>query len=364
MRVLMVNDLPVGPGSGAEVHVGRLAEALERAGDRVEVFTGGTRHHGVGKALDVWDPWVRRSLATAADRFRPDVVHHHNVLRELSVSVLGVPRAAAQVMTLHDHRLVRADEGPEGEGRGLVHQAKVAKAVLDRTVARRRVDVLVAVSAELGEKVARAGFPRVRVIPGFADGDAFADEPPGDDVVFAGRLSAEKGIDVLVHAFASIAAAHPATRVLIAGEGPERARLERLAVSRHVDAVIFLGLLDADGVRDLLRRARVVCSTSTRVTEGAPLVVIEAMLAGRPVIGTDSPAFRELLGTDGERGVVVPRDDPGALAAELAKLLDEPARAAAIGAAARDHALARYTPEVAVAAHQAAYHEAIRAHGR
>ncbi len=151
---------------------------------------------------------------------------------------------------------------------------------------------------------------------------------------------------------------------MIAGDGPERARLEARAESVAPGAVTFLGLLDGDGVRDLLGRARVVCSPSTRVTEGAPIVVIEAMLAARPVIGSDSPAFRELLGTDGTHGVLVPRDDDAALAAAIACLLDDPARAAAIGAAARTYALTRYTPEVAVAGHREAYHEAIRAHVR
>src|SRR5579872_621042 len=103
MRVLMVNDVAIESGWGAEAHLARLANGLRAAGDTVEVFAGERVHTGATRALDVWDPIARRELAERARRFQPDVIHHHNVLRELSVSVLGVPAGTPTVMTVHEH---------------------------------------------------------------------------------------------------------------------------------------------------------------------------------------------------------------------------------------------------------------------
>jgi len=351
VRVLLVNDNAPGPGSGVEVHVQRVADALRAAGDTVEVFAGAVRHAGARKALDVWDPMARRALRRVADRFQPDVVHHHNVIRELSVSVLGVPPGVAQVLTVHDYRLLRAHEGPEAEQRrSPLLAVKAVKGVLDRAVVRRRIDIVVAVSAALEGSLRDAGFPRVRTVANFADpeppGQAL---PPGDDVVYAGRLSPEKGLDVLIGAFASVAAAHPTACLRIAGEGPERPELERLAEARAPGRIVFHGMLGAAEVRELMRRARVVCAPSTRVTEGAPLVAIEALLTGRPVLGTESPAFRELL-RDGDLGPIVPWGDGAALAAALDLLLADRALAQQIGDRARAVAEEVHTPAAAVAA--------------
>src|SRR2546426_7331529 len=100
MRVLLVNDRSPVAGSGVEVHLGVLAGALEVAGDTVEMFAGEIVHRGPARLLDVWDPWARRALRRMAQGFQPDVVHHHNVVRELSVSVLGVPQHAACVLSV------------------------------------------------------------------------------------------------------------------------------------------------------------------------------------------------------------------------------------------------------------------------
>src|SRR3954469_7327249 len=173
MRVLLVNDRAPGPGSGVEVHVARVARALEDAGDTVEVFAGEVIHDGVAKVLDVWDPSARRKLAERARRFRPDVVHHHNVVRDLSVSVLCVPPDAAQVLTVHDYRLVQAHEGSEGsQGSSISYPmlwAKSVKGVLDRAVVRRQIDVGIAVSRALGARLDAARLPRVTTVENFAD---------------------------------------------------------------------------------------------------------------------------------------------------------------------------------------------------
>jgi glycosyltransferase involved in cell wall biosynthesis len=362
VRVLLVNDRSPGPGSGVEVHVARLAAALRAAGDDVEVFAGQHIHRGAGKVLDVWDPWARAALRRTAQQFRPDVVHHHNVLRELSVSVLGVPRGAATVLSVHDWRLVRAHEGPEADRRrSPMLLAKQAKGMLDRAVVRRAVDVLVAVAPSLERRLVDAGFRRVRTVQNFADADPGGPVPVGDDIVYAGRLSVEKGLDVLVEAFSRVADAHPGARLRLAGGGPEEPNLRRLAARVPAGRVVFEGVLSETGVRELIREARAVCAPSTRLTEGAPLVAIEAMLLGRPVVVTESPAFHDLL-DGGELGVIVPVADVDALAKALDDLLSDRQAAQKLGERAFAVAASRHTAERAVETMHAVYREAIDAH--
>lgn len=361
VRVLLVNDLAPGPGSGAEVHLARLAAALREAGDEVAVFAGEVVHRGAGRVLDVWDPRARRRLAALAERFRPDVVHHHNILRELSVSVATAVPGAASVHSVHDWRLLRAHEGAPGAGRRTpLLLAKELKGAFDRAVLRRHVDAVVAPSTSQAEALRAAGFRHVHVVPYFSDPGP-EPPPPGDDVVYAGQLVDYKGVDVLIDAFASIAHRHPGATLHIAGDGAERAALE--ARARPLGPrVRFHGVVGEAGVRALLARARVVCTPSNRTTEGAPIAAAEGLLAGRPVVATDSAAFRELL-ADGELGAIVPLGDAAALAAELDRFLADPALAAKVGARARQRALARFATPAGVSALRGVYREAMARRG-
>jgi len=367
MRVLLVNDRAPGPGSGVEMHVARVARALEEAGDTVEVFGGEVQHDGIAKVLDVWDPAARRKVAERARRFQPDVVHHHNVVRELSVSVLGVPASAAQVLTVHDYRLVQAHEGSEGsQGSSISYPmlwAKSAKGVLDRAVVRRRVDVVIAVSQALGRRLDAARFPRVTTVENFADAERCWTPPDGHDLLFAGRLSEEKGLDVLIDAFAEVVDAGAPGCLRIAGTGPVEASLRSLAARVAPDRVVFEGLVSEERVRQLMRASRAVCAVSTRLTEGAPLVAIEALLVGRPVVATDSPAFRNLLERRERRlGLIVAPGDRAALVTALARVLTDDAYVRATGRLAYDVAAELHTPAHAVAELHRVYERAIEVH--
>ncbi|MEY2432516.1 MAG: hypothetical protein QOC92_2241, partial [Acidimicrobiaceae bacterium] len=272
MRVLLVNDHAPGPGSGTEVHVARVASALREAGDEVAVFAGEVVHRGPAKVRDVWDPVARRKLATVARRFQPDVVHHHNVVRELSVSVLGIPRSVAQVLTVHDYRMLRANEGPAGSSTlGPMLWAKSVKGKLDRAIVRRRVDVVIAVSSGLAEGLREAGLPRVTTVENFADPEPCWTAPTGDELLCAGRLSNEKGLDVLIEAFAAVIRGGTAARLRVVGTGPAEATLRALAARLAPGRVVFEGLVSESRVRELMRAARAVCVPSN-VNEGAGLV--------------------------------------------------------------------------------------------
>jgi len=337
----MVNDLAPGPGSGVEVHLARLTEGLEAAGDTVELFAGEVRHAGARKGLDIWDPFARRELARRAARFQPDVVHYHHVVRELSASVLGAPvGGAARVITVHDNRLVGAPDSPRS---AVIDRARVWKNRLDLAMARRHVDATIAVSADLAGKLRRAGFRRIAVLPPFAPRPPAGDALPVEsctDVVYAGRLTREKGVEVLVAAMAEVTRHLPSTQLVLVGDGPLGEEL------RHVTGVRVAGVMDDEGVRREMGRARAVAVPSV-AAEGAPNVVVEAALLGRPVVATDQPALCELV--DGlECGLTVPRGAPATLAQALLRILSEDGLAKRLGATGRRRAEAGHVPDIAV----------------
>jgi glycosyltransferase involved in cell wall biosynthesis len=149
--------------------------------------------------------------------------------------------------------------------------------------------------------------------------------PAGEPVVLtAARLVEQKGIDVLIDAAARVSA-----RFLVAGDGPERARLEERAAAL-ADRVSFLG--HRTDVRDLLDSADVFVLPS--LYEGTPLAVLEAMAAGKAIVATAIGGTDELV-EDGETALLVPPSDAAALAAAIRRLLDDPGLRVRLGDAAR-----------------------------
>jgi glycosyltransferase involved in cell wall biosynthesis len=361
VRVLVVNDLPLDAGWGGETHVRRLVAALRAAGDDVDVFAGEVAHRGVGKVRDLWDPVARRRLAARARRFAPDVVHHHNVVRELSVSVLGVPRRTPSVMTVHDHRLVGAADYPRRTPRGVAD--RLLKAPLDRAVARRRLAAAIAVSEPLAERLRARGFRDVTHVPvcGLMPTAPLQPVAANRDVAFVGRLSADKGVRVLTDAFATVAADRPDARLLVAGAGPDESAVRDLADRLGPDRVRHLGRLDESGISALLAGVRVVVVPSLPAVrpEGSSLSAVEAALHGRAVVGSDDPAVAEVLRTLAA-GDPIPAGDDRALATALARLLDDDAAATAAGDVARRNAERVYAPG-AVADRVRAVHDRVAA---
>lgn len=363
MRVLVVNDLPLDGGWGGETHVRRLVAALRAAGDEVEVFAGEVMHRGVGKVRDLWDPVARRRLAARARELAPDVVHHHNVVRELSVSVLGVPRGVPSVMTVHDHRLVGAADYPWTSPRGVAD--RLLKASLDRAVARRRLAATIAVSEPLAARLRTRGFRDVSHVPvcGMTPTAALQPVAANRDVAFVGRLSPDKGMQVLADAFTTVASRHPDARLLVAGAGPDDSVVDRLADRLGSDRVLALGRLTEPEVSALLARVRVVAVPSIPALrpEGSSLTAVEAALHGRAVVGSDDPAVAEVLHTLGA-ATVAPAGDAAALAGALDRLLGDDAAATESGDTARRNAERVYAPS-AVATRVREVHQRVVARG-
>lgn len=344
MRVLLVNDLPPGRIGGAEQYLDRLIGGLEAAGDVVDVFAGQVTHDGPAKVLDVWDPRAAHLVAERARAFGADVVHHHNVARELSVSVLTATPERATVVTLHDHRLLGVGDVPDRGLAGLVQ--RYVKRPLDRRVAVSRVDAAVAVSPSLEARARAAGFRHVVHVPqpGRLPTAPLRDVRSCRDVLFAGRLSRDKGVLVLLEAFAEIAGSFPDAQLRIAGDGPEREAVEA-AAGRLPGRAEVLGALDQSRVSTELAAARVVVIPSLPAVrpEGASLVTVEAALHGRPVVIGEDPAVREVADALGGAVSVTPCD-PGTLADAIGRVLSDDELAVGLGETARRAALERHDP--------------------
>lgn len=164
-------------------------------------------------------------------------------------------------------------------------------------------------------------------------------------LVSVGRFVEQKGQMVLVQAMAALRASHPDLHLTLVGDGPMRADLEAAIAQAGLDRQITLsGWLDEAGVRAALNAAHVLALPS--FAEGLPMVVMEAMAAGRPVVSTLIAGTPELVVADespDRTGWLVPAGDARAFAAALAQAADLPRdRLQAMGLAGRNRVLDRH----------------------
>ncbi|MBX6340870.1 MAG: glycosyltransferase family 4 protein, partial [Thermomicrobiaceae bacterium] len=205
----------------------------------------------------------------------------------------------------------------------------------------------VAGNQEAAEVLRRKGYRGpLAVIPQFGvDPEIYRPQPgppePVPVIGYAGRLVPEKGVDVLLDAFARL---RSRARLEIIGNGSERARLELRASNLGIrDRVTFRGSVAAAEMPAALSRFQVlVVPSRTRPNwkEQFGRVIIEAMACQVPVIGSDSGEIPNVIG---DAGVVVPEGDPDALAAALDDLLENEEKRAALGRRARQRVLEHYT---------------------
>ncbi len=256
--------------------------------------------------------------AFAAGR-RPVVTHHgHHAICPTGLAWVG-------------HRLCTAGPKPGPCAacpvRGTMAWGKVAAHRVGLRAASRNVCVSRYLEARLGltESVAIYN-PVARRVPSRPSTDS------GDSllVAFAGRLVAEKGLDVLLRALALV----PEAQLEMAGDGPLRFEWERLAeVLGMGTRVTFRGALTVEGVAELYSRAALVCVPSLW-DEPFGYAAAEAMAMGKAVVATPRGALRELL-TDG-RGFVAGSCTPAALANAIRAALDDEARRIRAGRLAED----------------------------
>ncbi len=154
-------------------------------------------------------------------------------------------------------------------------------------------------------------------------------QSPGKRLLFVGRLASVKGVPVLFEALTKLLPKHPDLSLTLIGDGPERAALEQASHNQKLTAVnSFLGYQSQDEVATALRAHDIFVLPS--FAEGVPVVLMEAMAAGLPVVATAVGGVGELV-EHGKSGLLVPPGDAEALSKALGALLEDPAKGKAMG---------------------------------
>jgi glycosyltransferase involved in cell wall biosynthesis len=379
MRVLVLHSPYLsGTASGENRVVEDEVRLLRMAGHDVTALVPERRDpRGLDRAREgvfaVWSPPAVARVRQVLREGRVDVVHTHNLFPALSPAVL---RAAAAegipvVATLHAYRLlclpatflrdcaVCEDCLGRLPWRGVVHRcyrgslAASASLAASLSLHRRigtfdRVTLFLAVSQFLRSKHLAAGFSAERVVvkPNFA-WDTQQRAGPGEYFLFLGRLYSEKGVDILVEAWREVHA-----RLLVVGDGPETSELRRVAPA----GVEFKGQVPARDVPNILSSARALVLPSLSY-EGSPRSLLEAFAAGVPVLVSSMGALPEHVQPE-VSGLVVPPDDPAALASAIERLTDDK-ESERMGKGARRAWQERFSPERNLQALEAAYKQAL-----
>lgn len=316
-------------------------------------------------------------------RFRPDVVHVHNFFPLLTNAVHSAARDAGFpiVQTLHNYRLFCAAGTflRRGEicelcvSRSNIHAitnrcyrnslvGSAAVALFQRIAVKGNglvtdVDCFIALTNFARDKFIECGLPpeRIAVKPNFVRSGPTVSvaQSTKPQVLYVGRLSKEKGVHVLVEAWREI----PDFQLIIAGDGPERAALENMAMPN----VHFLGHCNRAQVTELMQSSRLLVMPSL-CYEGCPLSMLEAMAESLPVVASNIGALGEII-QSGVNGETFKPGDASDLIAVLRKILADPCHLDRLRSGARKAFERSYSEEVNLSQLEGIYEQQIRSVG-
>ncbi|MDF1586502.1 glycosyltransferase family 4 protein [Marinimicrococcus flavescens] len=339
MRVALLTNNRFPPREGIGRHVLELARRLRARGHEPLVLARGEPFGG-------WRHGVVEDLPVRFYPFWPLRPLHHAVSRRALQRWLDEGAEGAQVIHLHMplfpplrtalptvvtfHSPMLADTAAIGE-KGLRPLAVRLNARLVSRVWEQwhleRAGHVVAVSQGVREELARYYrlAREVELVPNGVDAQFFAGGPrrrPMPCVLYVGRLGYRKGLFRLLEALASLPP-HLAPRLVLAGEGPLRARLEREAVALGLEGRVQLtGFLGREEIRNWLKRA--ACVVNPADYESGPLTLLEAMAAGAPVVSTRTGLVAEMGATP---PLLVSETSAEGLARSIASCLADPGAA-------------------------------------
>lgn len=328
-------------------------------------------------ARAIYSHEAQRKLAALIRQERPDVAYLHNIHHQFSLSILPLLRehGVPILWRLHDYALFCPNstfytrgsicEACVGgrfyhavwracrrDSRGASLVACLASYAGRLLRLERHTDLFVAPSHFLAEKMAACGLDRERlaVQPNFLDLTSFdrdlaaacgsgAGRSSDSPLLFVGRLVPEKGADTLIAAVGQT----PAARLLIAGDGPERARLEALAAAVAPGRVSFLGHQPLEALLAILDSASAVVVPSMWY-ENCPYAILEAFAARQAVIASRIGGIPELV-QDGEDGLLFQPGDVDGLADRIGALLADEQERDRLGKQARQKLEAGYAAD-------------------
>lgn len=302
--------------------------------------------------LQIVNPFAVSRVKSAVREFRPDVAVVSQFAYHLSPAVLDALGDVPAVVTMMDYKAIcplgtrllpngsicRVRAGLVCNGNGCVSlphwlRDRPRYASINRGIAAARR--VICPSVWMRKEMSDAGIESTVIPLGVPDSAVTAGEPaPNPTFVYAGRFSREKGVAILIAAFAKARASVPSARLRLVGDGPLRRELHALTGALGVaDSVEFTGWSDHDRVHEAFRDAW-ACVCPSLWAEPFGLVALESIAMGVPVIASDSGGFRETV-TDGVSGFLFETGIVGSLAERMSSV--------ATGAAFPSH---RLSPDV------------------
>jgi glycosyltransferase involved in cell wall biosynthesis len=312
-----------------------------------------------------------QELSEILKREKPHVAHFHNTFPLVSPGAYfacakaGVP----VVQTLHNYRLLCPAATFFRDGNiceqclprktpwpGVLHSCYHGSASASFGVAamltshrilgswQNRIDAYIALSQFARNKFIQGGLPaeRIRVKPNFVDADPGPKNGAGDYALFIGRLSEEKGLRVLLKAWACLKINVP---LIIAGGGPMTSEVTIAVQKLGTNRIQVLGHVERGRVMELLRGARFLVFPSIWYEGAFPLSIIEAFACGLPVIASKIGAMEESI-ADGQTGLLFPCGNATNLAERVGWAWTHADQMQTMGRAARAEYEAKYTPEI------------------
>ncbi len=375
MKILLINDYGY-PAGGTEIKLRHFRQALRERGHEVRLFTSNAgaaspedifadhtcpgSNSSIRILTQTFNPAAAFSLWRLLRAFQPDVVHVHMFLTQLSPAILRVLR---NVPTLHavtwyrcicplgtkrlpDGTLCTLPQGRICAQNGCISRKDGVLLTLQRRLLNawkaKAFDQVVAVSEAVRQRLLAEGHGVDQVIPNGVP--VVPPRPPLSNpplALYCGRLVPEKGVDILLRAFARAARKIPDARLLIAGEGPRADDLRKLAVDLGIsERVEMTGHLDVNALAHRAETAWVQIVPS-QWEEPFGLVAAEAMMRGTAVIATRYAGLAEQV-VHGETGLLTPPGDADAMADAIQRILSDREWAETLGKAARERALAEY----------------------
>jgi phosphatidyl-myo-inositol alpha-mannosyltransferase len=345
VKILLVCPYDWEAPGGVQVHVRQLAAELRTRGHRTTILAPGSRSSEdagvriVGRPVRVpyrgtvapisFSPGAWRRIRSAMRSFDPDLIHAHEPLTP-SISMLAVLAAGAPVVATFHASLDRS------------RLMELAGPALRQVSGR--IDAAVAVSDAAASFVRRVVRVPLEIVPNGVDVRAFSDPgrsveglQEGPKILWVNRLDPQKGFEIMLRAFEQLASEVGDVHLLVAGDGRDRVLLRSLPGDLR-SRILRLGTVPHEELPRYHAAADVFVSPATG-QESFGIVLVEAMAAGVPVVASDIEGYREVV-RDGVDGLLVPPNDPNALAAAIRRVLSEPELAAALKAAGRSRAQA------------------------
>ena len=370
MKILLVHN-DYGKYSGEEAVVDKMSDLLQSHGHEVcfyRLTSEGQRESLAGKVkgflCGIYSPEGVHGLRETIIKERPDIINVHNLYPFISPAALfeckksGVP----VVMTVHNFRLICPtglfmrngmpcetclQKGNEWsciryncENSCLKSIGYTFRNVYARWTGayKKNVDIFACITGFQKKKLTEAGYDtnKVTVIPNSLDCPDTYSPTDGEYVAYVGRLSQEKGYDLLI----SVAAEHPEIRFRFAGEQRSHSMMD------IPDNVEFMGYLHGQDLERFYRSAKFLVMPS-RCYEGFPMSILEAASFGKPTIGPDHGGFTEIIGKGSDAiGKLFKPNDIRDLEKNIVNLWNSPEETLALGRRAFEKLQKKYSTEI------------------